>query len=99
MAGQRTALTAAAKDNVVYALGGHTGAVVVSNQLSSVEAYEIEDDEWESAPAMLDARAQAGSVTLGSKIYVIGGGFYPQVSANSPSGTGTKVEALKPGRR
>lgn len=90
----RTALAATVKGNSIYALGGHRASVDAANGLGVAEVYDIHHNEWDTIAPLPTARAQLGAATLGSKVYAIGGGFYPLISANDPQGSGAQVEAF-----
>ena len=55
----------------LYAVGGSAG--VVGNNLSSVERYDEEKDEWEAVADMSTARSGAGACVLGGRLYAVGG--------------------------
>lgn len=66
---QRFALTAAVLDNVVYCIGGNTGAAYAN----SMERYDPRICGWQSLCSMRTKRGAAGSCVLNGELFVIGG--------------------------
>jgi N-acetylneuraminic acid mutarotase len=59
-------------DGKIYAIGGCTETIPLSN----VEVYDPITDSWTAKANMATPRSSFGCAVLDGKIYVIGGGFY-----------------------
>ncbi|TFJ98342.1 Kelch-like ECH-associated protein 1 [Platysternon megacephalum] len=58
-----------ALNNSIYAMGGYDG----TDQLNSVERYDVETDSWALAAPMGHRRSALGVTVHQGKIYVLGG--------------------------
>lgn len=65
-----TFYTVATKGNEIYVIGGWDG---VQPGLHTNEVYNPVKDTWRTAPPMPTRRAEAGAVSHGGRIYVLGG--------------------------
>lgn len=55
--------------NRIYVMGGYDG----TNQLNTVERYDVETDTWSFAASMRHRRSALGVTAHHGKIYVLGG--------------------------
>ena len=55
-------------DQFIYAVGGYDG----SNQLSSVERYDIVSDQWTTVTSMNCARSALSVSVVNNSIYAVG---------------------------
>ena len=53
--------------------GGYDGVNRV--KLSSVEAYDYYENKWDFLPCMINKRCLHGAVSMGNKLFVIGGDY------------------------
>lgn len=82
-----TFYTVAAKGGKIFAIGGWDG---VTAGLTTNDIYDVAKNRWSSGTPMPTPRAEAGSVSHGGRIYVLGG-------AQPHSGLSVAaVEAYKP---
>lgn len=65
-----TFYTVAAKGGKIFAIGGWDG---VTPGLSTNDIYDVARNRWSSGTPMPTPRAEAGSVSHGGRIYVLGG--------------------------
>ena len=63
----------------VMVLGGHNGE---SGELTSVEIYHSDKDEWTCAPSLLHPVEESAAVVLSDHVYVIGGGANQATAAD-----------------
>lgn len=56
-------------NDLIYAMGGHNGAM----RLSSVERYDYKTNQWSLVCPMNLVRSDASAVTYQNKIYIAGG--------------------------
>ena len=54
--------------NRIYVMGGYDG----TNQLNTVECYEVETDSWSLAASMRHRRSALGVTAHHGRIYVLG---------------------------
>lgn len=54
--------------NYIYVMGGYDG----TNQLNSVERYDVETDSWSFIASMRHRRSALGVTTHHGRIYVLG---------------------------
>merc|ERR1719419_2160589 len=55
--------------NQIFVMGGYDG----TNQLNTVERYDVETDTWSFAASMRHRRSALGVTALHGRIYVLGG--------------------------
>ncbi|OCT90403.1 hypothetical protein XELAEV_18019015mg [Xenopus laevis] len=90
---------ACAMDTSVFAMGGYNG----TDQLNSVERYDVEKDVWSFVAPMRHRRSALGVTVHQGKIYVLGGydgsTFIDSVECyDPPTDTWTEVTRMMSGR-
>lgn len=75
----RNAAAAAVLDGRIVVVGGRSPGIRASDQtsLASCEVYDPATDRWSAGPALPQARASLAAVTLGGRIYALGGESTP----------------------
>ncbi len=70
---KRFGLAMVAVDGKLFAFGGRRGGLANRRQLSSVECYDPERDQWMLVEKMPSARSNLAAAELNGSIYVCGG--------------------------
>lgn len=78
-------------NNRLYIIGGR---VASGQSVATVEAFNMNTNQWELAPPLQSARSGAVSAVIGGRVYVIGGAFYP--SDESASSLVNSAEVFNP---
>jgi kelch-like protein 10 len=68
----RSALSVAVLDGLVYAIGGYNGRRYLSI-VESAERYDYRTNRWTMIAPMNEKRIRASATTLNGKIYIVGG--------------------------
>lgn len=69
----REALTGAAIDGLVYAIGGSYGGSTQPHIMATVESYDPESDKWTVRPSMPTPRSACRATTMRGLVFVVGG--------------------------
>lgn len=69
--GDVQAVNAGPRGELAYVTGGFTDDACLP--LNSVEKYDVDDDEWTTAPSLNTGRSDKALVELNGKIYALGG--------------------------
>lgn len=79
LATARNAAAAAVLDGRIVVIGGRAPGIRANDQssLASCEVYDPVADRWSAGPALPQARAGLAAVTLGNRVYAIGGESTP----------------------
>ncbi|CAK8689904.1 unnamed protein product [Clavelina lepadiformis] len=86
---RRSGLTAVALNNEIYAIGGYDG----SNDLSSVEKYNLDTKTWIDVPSMNEERYSGSACVVDGVIWVFGGQGAKTVEFYDPATNKWQVSA------